>query len=427
MGFLDMFDNPDIMSTLMGGLPSSMATAPPAAPPPQPQPGLSSPTVPGPPMEQNTGLNVPDQTPPQPPMGGGPMAGTGITPPVGGPGQAAAAGAPARGLAPLAPLPGPVGGAAGPTGPGTIPTNVGPIQPPPQGPLNIQPALRPPPSAYAERPPLTHLADLAAALGISKQQRIGNAITAGMAGLGKGLTAVGQARPGASGAQMFAAGAGGGLSGGIEEVDRQQKQRMAERKQFFDETIASNNEWLKNKTFPYNIMHLQASTNYLNGNGRNGTGNSNAWQMSDIGRMHLAQTDANAQFGREQQALKLKMQMYKDAGEEVPQEDIAELKGLKNRQQEILKEKYDYYKVNPKTAKGTAENPIDVSKMGAQQIETMPHGTVMSWKDPKTGETVTGTRDWLTRPNSYAQQPQQAPDYGATQAALANGGQQPAQ
>jgi hypothetical protein len=343
------------------------------------------------------------------------MAGVSM-PPAAGPGQAAAAGGPAR----LAPLPGPIGGAAGPTGPGAIPTGVGPIQPP-QGPLNIQPALRPPQSSFAGAPPTSTLGSLAAALGISPNQRIGNAITAGLSGLGKGLTAVGQMRPGTPGAQAFAAGAGGGLTGGTEELDRQQKQRMAERKQFFDETIASNNEWLKNKTFPYNIMHLQASTNYLNGNGRNGAGGaSNAWQFSDIGRLHLAQKDAEEQFARELQTQK----ELRAAGVEITEK---EAKALKGRQQEILQEQYQKYKVNPDSARGTAKNPVDASKMSAQQIETMPHGTVFSWKDPKTGETVTGTRDWSTKPNSYAQPQQQAPDYAATQSALGAGAGQTSQ
>jgi hypothetical protein len=227
MGFLDMFDNPDIMSTLMGGLPSSMAT-------PQPQPQMSG--APSPPMEQNTGLNVHDQLPPGQPAGPT-MAGVGFPPP--GLGEAAAAVNPS---APPMPPPGPPPGQG--YGGGLIPPGQGYPAPPGQGypappgqgyaggpiptrvgPIQGQPVALPPPSVYAGGPPTSTNGNLAAALGIAnRDQRIGNAISTGMAGLGRGLSAVGAARPGASGAQMFAAGAGGALEGGAHQINQQQAQ-----------------------------------------------------------------------------------------------------------------------------------------------------------------------------------------------------------
>src|SRR5579875_3723202 len=211
MGFLDAFDNPDIMSAILG-MPPTMITgnsAPPAAPIasapsaaavplPRPRPDVPA-SVPLPPPRPDVpapgapGTNALDMVPPSP----GPSLPSG------------------RGPVDLA-SPEPAAPATRPSGPISVP--VGP-QPGSLDSLSLGMAANAPLSLSA--PPATATGNqlygdvapnfLTRAFGLDAQQQ--DQLRAALMGLGKGLSAVGQLRPGAPAGQAFAAGMGGALQG----------------------------------------------------------------------------------------------------------------------------------------------------------------------------------------------------------------------
>lgn len=229
-----------------------------------------------------------------------------------------------------------------------------------------------------------------------------------MGGLGAGLSTVGGNTAGGA----FARGMGGGITGAMKTNDAQQSQLMKQRAQFFNETIASDNQDMKHKLFPLNVQHLMAATNRLNGQASGMTGQG-AWQVSDVGRMHLAQTEHNAWEGREIQRLSAMRAAGIDTTDEA--------NNFKARSDADLKQRYDMYRVDPDKAQGTQKNPIDGTKMSLQDMHTMPAGTYFSYKDAD-GKTQTTTRkaDEFNTP-ALRQQPQPS-DYAADQAALGAGG-----
>lgn len=278
-------------------------------------------------------------------------------------------------------------------------------------PQNLQ---MPPQGAMGSPPPTSTSGSLAAALGLNPQgggmQPSGAAnpqFRSFMGGLGTGMARVGAMRPGTNAGQAFATGMGGGIQGSD-----------AADKEFFNETIAADNQTLKNKQFPYNLAELAARTNLYNTQNANGGAKNNPWQMSDVGRMHTATQEANEWYGRALQTLKMK----KDAGVDTTDE----ANSLEDRYGKVLQQKYKQYGVDPNSAKGTEKNPIDASKISEEQLETMPEGTYFSYQD-KDGKTQVTTRSYANAPNRYAQQSQQPQSQGynpVLQSALNAPGQQ---
>lgn len=270
MGLLDLFDSPDIIGRLLGisdpggvgsgnlnlGTGSQMAAAPPptgAAPNP-PADWTSFPN-PGPRPDPNSG-NIAATLPP--PAGGG--GGGLITP------------------AQAAPSPG------GPPPPAAVPyQNIGglPANPPPAGPpMSINPPSQGP--GYGSTS-----GSLARQFGLTPEAlRAANPIPANspvtnfLGGLGRGLTAVGNLRPGASGAQAFAAGAGGGLTGGLRENDLQQAQARQAKNDLFNQSSIAFRDMLAAQSADDMEGYRQAQGEYLRARATAAKMGGTAWQTA---------------------------------------------------------------------------------------------------------------------------------------------------
>jgi hypothetical protein len=142
----------------------------------------------------------------------------------------------------------PPGGAFNPSAAGA-PNNLAP--PGPQQTASIMPnalpatpIAAPPAAAMTGAPNLTTLGNgnWQMALGLTRPPYpFENAVVSGMAGLGRGLSAVGAMRPGASGAQAFAAGAGGSIEGAVGMQQQQEHEQFTRASQQFHNMIERAN------------------------------------------------------------------------------------------------------------------------------------------------------------------------------------------
>jgi hypothetical protein len=371
MGFLDMFDNPDIMSSLLGintavGSPGAMPTAPVyQAPPNGGMMGEVLNQAPPAPPQSGTGLNVRDQLPPGQPAGPT-MAGVGFPPPPAGGAMAA----PRPALPPPTSGPPPGWGYGG--GSSTaIPTNTGPTPLPPGAPLNIQPVMQPPASTFANGPPTSTNGSLAAALGINRD-RIGNAISAGMAGLGRGLTAVGQARPGASGAQMFAAGAGGALEGGTHQTNLQEAQARQAKMDAFLMSSNAFKDWIAARHADNEEELSKAHAAYFGSRAQQlmTGGGSGAWQNTPYGKVISAEIQAQ-RFAKAGQIVMMKQWTQNGS---TPEQQKADLEKLQKDTDAFRSRLYKSAGIDPDKAEklknmGSDENnPFDTKGMSIHQF-----------------------------------------------------------
>jgi hypothetical protein len=105
-------------------------------------------------------------------------------------------------------------------------------------------ATAPPAAAMTGAPNLTTLGNgnLNMALGLTRPpDPFENAVVSGMAGLGRGLSAVGAMRPGANAAQAFAAGAGGSIEGAVGMQQQQEHEQFTRASQQFHNMIERAN------------------------------------------------------------------------------------------------------------------------------------------------------------------------------------------
>jgi hypothetical protein len=337
---------------------------------------------------------------PRPTGGGSQMAFGGPPAPYGAPGT------PGGPPAPFAPAPGQ------PPTPQMIPGPTGPTPVP----------MRPPASAFGGAPQTSTAGGLAAMLGLDSPDNRRLALGAGLAGFGRGLEKVGALHPGAPAAQAVAAGAGGALTGGTQFMQHDELMKRQAQKDFFEQTINADNQWMKDKTFPYTLQHLQASTDYLNRKYGVGTaGGKNMWtsDVTQIGRMRMADQALDNEKKRHIQDLKEKREAGVDTSKE--------LENLDEWEQKKKDDIYKGYHVDPNNYEGSKSNPINADKLTSeQQLETMPAGTYYKYTDPKTGKEVVTQRDYTSRPNTQdplyqqqqqqQQQPQPQPSPGQPQA-----------
>jgi hypothetical protein len=316
--------------------------------------------------------------------GGGPIPPSPTPPPGGGPSLVTPANAAIPG--PTGPTPsGPPGGQGYNGGM----TDVGP-----GAPLNISPnfglsganpaAL--PPGGGA--PPTSTTGSLARALGLLRQQQSQpNYWQSALAGVGRGLSAVGAQRPGASGAASFAAGMGGGLSGGIADQEAQKKQN-------FDQSSAAFKDMILAQHTDDAEAYNQARTKYFNARATgmmSGTGGSNAWQNTPYGKVIQVENEAQ-KYEKGQQIILQKRWALNGTSPEQQQEDLQNLQktvdGYRNRL-------YKSAGVDPdKAAKlrdqGTApNNPFDTKGMSLDQFHSqVPMG---AWYKDQNGNVLQRT------------------------------------
>lgn len=354
MGFLDAFDNPDIMSAILG-VPPTMIPGNSAAPPPPPvasaPPVTSVPLPPPRPAMSNQGtpgLNAFDAvTPlprPRPPLDQPPID----------------LSAPAPSAAPVARPSGDLNVPVGPR-PGSLdnlalgmPTNA-PLSlspPPAAGPDTTGPQV------YNGSAPPNFLTR---AFGLDAQQQ--DRLRAALMGLGKGLSAVGQLRPGAPAGQAFAAGMGGALQGSA-ALEEEQKQNL------FKNVSAAWNDLLAAEKIGDAHTVNQARANYIDaitrsiqlGGGRFGK---SAWQDGPFGRVFNAENLVN-KYENSQRILLQNRWRLNGATQEQQQQD---LDALRRQVDEYRQNLYKRFGIDPSMAAKTLNagkdpnNPIETKGM----------------------------------------------------------------
>lgn len=376
-GFLDFLDSPDLMSQILGGgagvgadggqvrgLPPMPPQAAPPSPPPQPAAAPPVSTSPGQTPDFNGGA-----TPGLPmPAPGGMNAPSGVS----GPGSSSFdeggfnAGSPGAGAGALAQVPMP------PPRPSQLQPPMPPsAQQPLAPPLNLAPPSAPPmpPQMPAGSAPPTQSAGggLAAAFGLDP-----NRVRAAMAGVGKGLYAVGSARPGAPAGQVFAAGAGGSLQGA---ADAQQKQKDA----LFNQSSTAFKDMLAAKNSDDTSAYRKAQSQYLAARSAslatmtaNGGKGSAAWQNTPYGKVIQVENESQ-KYEKGQQILLQKRWTLNGATPEQQQQDLDKL----NKNVDAYRNRlYGQAGIDPKQADkikdmGTsATNAFDTKGMSSDQFHT---------------------------------------------------------
>jgi hypothetical protein len=330
--------------------------------------------------------------------------------------------------------------AVAPPAPGGAPPlpyqNVGglpPNAPPPPGPpLNIAPQLgatpvaTPPPGAMVAPPP-TAAGGLARQLGIAPPggpPTWETALATGMAGLGRGLSAVGAARPGASGAQMFAAGAGGALQGGTAFQQQQQAQQRQAKLDAFNMSSGYFKDMIAAKQEENMEAYRQAQAKFLGAratNIQNGGTGTNAWQNTPYGKTIQVENEAQ-KYEKGQQIILQKRWALNGTSPDQQQADIDQLqKNVDGYRQRL----YKTAGINPDDAQklkdmGTSpDNAFDTKGMTLQQFnDQVP---MSGWYKDQNGVVRQRT---VPPPNVEAagqpqqQQPSGQQDYYATMMAM---------
>jgi hypothetical protein len=399
MGMLDdMFgDNSTFVQNILGINPAAAKPAPQGTLMPQPQ------QPPGPSPQTLAMTNAPMDTAQAPPsantMGMSNAGGSPVSPnlafqaqlnpqiatpqnpipPNGGQGPA-----PPSGFPPSAPPP--VQLNQGPPGSNISGGLIGGL-PPPNG------AIPPPPPSTGQGPVTSTTGNgLAGALGLNNDQW-----RAKMAGLGRGLSAVGNIRPGTPAVAALAAGAGGTLTGQNQAQDTQIAQARAKQNDAFSQDLQTKNydisklkAAISTKMMNEKIPFWQTRTDVLKTKAAQDA-SSKAWQMSEPGKYHTAETEIQQ---HEKGLLALYRDEIKDATLSGDKERLDKVRKVVQDGVEDFRQKtYKKYSLDPKKAEDAAKKGF----VGTEdQIKHLPPGTPF-W-DPKSGTTLKRKKDQFSEP-----------------------------
>lgn len=386
-GILDMFDSPQLLSQLLGGSMAEGSMMPGnVQPPPQPpmNGGIGSDAGQSPGAPQPTGaMPMPPQRPPEAPYptkpdyvqppGPGPQpdfaaAGNGIptAPPIPPEGQP-----PAPPQTATLPMPPPRPQVALP--PGATPTTgqaPGPPLPPQRpapgvnlgAPSGAAPAPRPPASEFANPPQGANTGGgLTGAFGLNRP-----ALQIGLAGLGKGLSAVGAQPLGASKGQAFAAGAGGALTGANEQTNKH-----------FDQLSTTFKDVLAAKANGDNADYKKAQANWLTARAQsltamtaNGGKGSNAWQNTPLGQVAVIEQRVAAYDGPRRKSIDAAVRSGALSQDDAKKQYEALDKQVEGFRSNMYKSSgLDPSKAEKMRSAGEkADNPIDTKGMSLEQF-----------------------------------------------------------
>ena len=402
-GILDYLENNWSQILGMGG-----PTVPPAPPPAQNQGPQFSPSGV---LDTNALTGSPVGVP------GAPPAAPTFNDPMSGLSMPGSAGIPSAPSSPVAGIPGiatPANAATGPGIPGpTGPTPVGTslmVTPNNVGygggsPINIGQATPPaPPGGPA--PPTATTGSLGGALGLppnyegatatpanpyangafgnppaqpgqlpNMQNARANMLTNFRAGLGKGLTNVGNVRPGTPAAGAFAAGAGGGLTGGLAQANAQQQQLLQMKNTLFYQSSTAFRDMLAAQQADNQEAYRKAQAQYLQARstsiGLGGTG-TNAWQNTQYGKTIQVENEAQKYEKGQQIILQKRWQMNGTT----PDEQQNDLDRLQTNVEAYRQRLYKQAGVDPnqaeklKTMGTTSDNPFDTKGMTLNQFNS---------------------------------------------------------
>lgn len=395
MGFLDQIDDPNVLATLLGSSggagppgmgpggpgmqppppqmppqgPAGMMPAPPPPPGPDAVPAAGNMSQPG--AQPGTAFNQAPNAPPMPP--GGPVMGLG---------------GPDGGMAmnrTLTQIPDPSGlppGATSTMGQGGMPP------PKPQGGLLSQ--LAGGPGSIMQNGFLQ--SDTAKGLGINLSPERAQEIKAG---IGAGLA---NYKPGQSKFQALSGGVGGALQGENTQKEKQKADDIAKLNPAI-RLFAEQNKlpWYQARA---KVLELKQGQDQA----------SKAWQMSDPGKYHLAETEIQKQ----QTAIRMLHQKELDTASATGDTEAMEKirKQVTDETDAYRKETYKRYKLDPDKAAAAAQKGFEGS---VDDVKHLPAGT--RYWDPSTQQTLIRKPDQYSTPidsltAAAAAQPE-APQYAA--------------
>lgn len=403
----------------------AFAGPPPPLPPTQampPPPMASS----GTPFVDDLGNPVPGATPAtgapsMPPPSGPPGAANAATPPGGGVTTVPMTNPPAAPAAPGVPLPQPR--------PQDIPTDTGPVstaalppattvnggRPGAYAPPGGAPAP-PPPGAYGPPPPMsTTGGGMPGAFGLSPVQ-------SALAGVGRGLENVGKLRFGASGAQAFAAGAGGGLQGGIADQERQQQQKRQLQNDLFNQRSIAYKDMLDGIRTGDNHQVSISRSNFLDAN--RALRQSGAKDVFS-GTPYAKARDLETALDKEDESLRKRVGEQMNALAKERQAGFGDSDVQEQEYARLKKELQDIPNTRDQRRQDRAKRlgiPVDEFKRGTdrdhawdgdnmpeEQLRQIPEGAIFKQKDPETGKDVYQKRNYDKKPPYEGWQRPQGP------------------
>jgi hypothetical protein len=435
MGFLDLFDDPNVLQYLlggapMGGAPGNVPLPPPGAPggaPPAPPPQIGAPGQIGPAPGQ-TFTGTPQQNYQLAAQQGFPTdTQTEWNPPRATvPDTIAATGPAPGGGAQAMPVPG--GGAGGLPPRATVPDILSGPQPqiangtPQQRPIEAQPGgvpPMPPPAAPGALPPTaTQGGNLMRAFGLNPAQiRAANPLPTvspwqnALAGLGTGLSTVG----GNTGGGAFARGMGGAITGGLRQNQLQGQDVRQAHNDMFNQSNAAYHAMLSGYARDDAGMVAQARANFLNaGAGMRQMGGKDVFSGSPYAKSLKLEQDLDRQDAdagkKAKQAFDVNSKGTDVDGAIKAYNDTMNNIAATRDQRRIDRAKKLGIDPNGYLAGSDQEHAFDYDKMTPEQRLRMPE-SIYKWKD-KDGNTQYNTRDYDAKP-PYAgwqrQQQQQQP------------------
>ena len=243
-----------------------------------------------------------------------------------------------------------------------------------------------------------------------------NPLSSMLSGVGKGLSAVGQQKPGTPKGYAIAAGAGGGISGTLEDQEKQKNTLFAQSSKALEEMraqeAAGNTAQLTAARAAFLTARAQ-STALMTGKG------GNAWQNTPLGQVATIEQRVAAFDGGRRKSIDAAVR----AGTLTADDAKSAYSDLENKTNQFRTNMYKSAGLDPKQAEkmrtaGTEDNPFDTNGMSLDQFHaqvpmgafyTDQKGAVRQRTQPPPGSAVPGQQ-------SEAQPT--AGDYAAEQMAL---------
>jgi hypothetical protein len=293
------------------------------------------------------------------------------------------------GVASAAPPPGPVPvppqfgpnvatGPAAPAGSPFLPPNSTPTVGATSALAPASPPLPPPSLFTPEAAPPTALSGggLSGALGLNNSSNLRVAL----AGLGRGLSAVGAQRPGTNGVASFAGGMGGALTGSEAARNAQEQQQRQLKNDLFNQSSSAFKDMLASRNADNVEGYRQAQAQYLRARAGSllagGTG-SGAWQATPYGKVIQIENEAQ-KYEKGQQIILQKRWQLNGASATQQQEDLDKLqKNVETYRGRLYKQAgIDPNKAAKLKDMGTSQdNPFDTKGMTLEQFhDQVPMG-----------------------------------------------------
>lgn len=358
-----------------------------------------------PPIDPQTG--EPIAPPPMPPpMSGGPPQSTMAQPPPLPPGPSQASGGPPQStLGPPPPMSGgppqstldPISQAQGQVGHiiGSTPGGGGPPMPPPMpggggggppgGPGMTNPAVG------GNSVPFGPSTDYRTAMGIAPTP--GDRNQSMMAGLGKGLSAA-AGNSNKAGA-VFGRGAGGAITGGINEEQEQQKLKAGLQNQYFNQTSTAFKDAMTQKSTDTKDLYWQARAQQYQALAKANGGKAQPWNADQLA-LSKAEDEARKNYASD------RADLDQQKGQLPPDEYVKQMAALQAKKGQYFTDSYKKYGVDPnkvenlKTQGMSPEHPFSQVKNGDWYIG--PDGKE---KQKTAGDATYGPADTVKHINPF--------------------------